>query len=490
MSGIFSKSSRPTRPGAYFNWVALQPAIVPAAIGSVVAVAFTHTWGPEETAVQLGSVGDFLNVFGDVPSSLTPGYKAVKQAFQGEDVDGVNGAGTVIAYRMTGSAVAAASHAFTNTTPATALTVTAKYKGTYGNNLNITTQVNAADGTKTDLLVYAGTVLLETWTFLGTDIAAAATAINAGSNWITAVSNITGTRLTYVTNVSLTGGNDGSTLIAGDYTQAMTDLGKERFGILVFQNLTDSTIIASLKTWAQALNLAGKRFFTVLGGATDENAATAVASALTLNDENFIRFGVGHVLDSGLLDANGLATALSPAEAAPRIAGILAARGERLSMTFAHVSGWTLVSGPSDVDISTCQAGGVLCASTTTNTVPVRLESSRTTFTTTNNAAKPYAIFRNPKAVAIMQGIQSESQEYGESEVVGNPVDAETRAQVLGFLTTIMDRRVDQRIVQSGYTVKIDPVPPASDDDEFVAFEIDFKYGRSAEQVYFTGQIG
>lgn len=490
MAGIFSKSSRPARPGSFFNWRALQPASVPAAIGSVVAVGFTHTWGPLNTPVTLGSTGDFLNVFGSVPSDLTPGYIAVKQAFQGEDVGGVNGAGTVVGYRMAGSAVAFATHTFQNTAPANALVLTARYKGTYGNTLNATTQVNAADGTKTDLLIYAGTVLLETWTYTATDIAGIATTLTASSNWVTATSSATGTRLAYVTNVSLTGGNDGSTLASGDYTLAMTDLGKQRFGILVFQNLTDPSIITSLKTWADGLNDAGARFRTVLGGATDETAASAVTAAAALNDENFIRFGVGHVTDDGLLDSNGNPTALSTAQAAPRIAGIYAARGERLSMTFTNVAGWTLYNGPTDTDITTCLNGGVICASQATDAVPVRLESARTTYTTTSNPDKPYVIYRNPKAVAIMGGIQSELQEWGDAHVIGQPVDGETRAAVLGQIGVVMDRRVAARIIQSDYTAIVDPVPPASDDDEFVAFEIRFKYGRSAEQCFFTGQIG
>lgn len=493
MGGMFSKSSRPLRPGSYFNWVALQPVAVPAAIGSIVAVGFTHTWGPLKTPVPLGSIGDFLNIFGDVPSSLTPGYMAVKQAFQGEDVGGVNGAGTVIAYRMGGSAVAAATHTFLNTagSPASALTLTAKYPGTFGNSLNITTQVNALDGTKTDLLVFAGTTLLETWTFLATDIATAAATLTADSAWVSGTSLVTGTRLAYVANVNLTGGNDGATLVSGDYTAAMSDLGSQRFGILVFQNLTDGSIISALLSWAQNLNNnAGKRFFTVLGGVADESASTAVTAAAAVNDPNFIRFGVGHVTDSGLLDTNGNPTSLSTAQAAPRIAGILAARGEQLSMTFTNVAGWALYNAASDADILSCLNGGVICASLTTNSVPVRLESARTTYTTTNNSDMPYTTYRNPKAVATMHGVQTELQEWGDANVVGQPVDSDTRAAALGQIGVVMDRRVTQRIVQAGYTAIIDPVPPASDSDEFVAFEIQFLYTRSAEQVFFTGQIG
>src|SRR5438270_9534313 len=491
MSGIFSKSSRPKRPGAYFNWLAVQPSDVPPAIGSIVAVGFTHTWGPDSVAVPLSQMGDFADVFGGDASNPSSGYVAVRGAFQGDDEFG--GAGTVLAYRMVGSAAAKAAKTIQNIagTPANALTLTARYNGTFGNRLNVTTQVNSADGTKLDLLTYDGTTLLETWTATRTDVAGLAAAITAGSAWVTATSLVTGTGLAYVANQALTGGNDGATLVSGDYTAAMSDLGTQRFGVLVFENLTDSSIVAALKTWADGLNTAGRRLSVVVGGASDEDASSAIARSGTLNDSDFLNVGVGHVADSGLLDSVGAARLLSTAQAAPRIAGSYAARGERQSMTFAHFGGWTLFNGASDAEVSLCIDAGVIVLTLDSNPdAPVRIESSRTTYTTTTNAAKPYLVYRNPQAVALMHSIEIELTESAEANVVGQPADQETRSAVLARINTVMQRRVDQRAAQPGFTAPVDPVPNPPEADEFVAFEIDFHYGRSAEQVFFSGRIG
>jgi hypothetical protein len=491
MSGVFSKSSRPKRPGAYFNWLAVQQQDVLPAVGSVVAVAFTHTWGPDNTPAVLSSVGQFNDVYGGDPTNPTSGYIASKQAFQGAGLPGEGGASQVVGYRMVGSAGAKATKALLNTTPATALTLSAKYKGTTGNGLTVTTQVNAADGTKDDLLLYQGTVLLESYTYLGTDIAALAAAINAASGWVTAVSNISGVRLAYVSSQALTGGNDGTTLLSGDYATAMSQLITQRFGIVVWENLTDGPTQASVKTWVQGLNSAGRRCTWVAGGALDETVSTAITRSGTFNDPNIINLGVGHVTDSTTVDSSGNPIVLSTAQAAPRLAGILAFRGERKSMTFAHVAGWTLYSGATDAQILQAFDGGVVVLSVDSNqAAPVRVEKSLTTWTTTTDATRPYKVFRDPKAIATMQAIDVELTNWSEANIVGNPVDDETRAAVLGFIGVVMDRRVRDRIIQAGYTASIDLVPAPDDSQDYVAFEISARYRRSAEQVFFTGRLG
>ena len=491
--GVFSKASRPKRPGAYFNWLAVQPADVAPAIGSVVAVGFTHTWGPLEQAVALTSLGEFLSVYGGDPNDPSEGYKAVKQAFQGEGVGGAGGAGTVIAYRMGDNGAAKAAKTIQNTagSPANAITLTARYEGTDGNNLRVTTQNNAANSANNDLLIYDGTTLLESYTYADTNITALVDAINGTSAWVTATMLVTGTALATVSAQAFTGGDDGVDLVAGDYTSAMDALETERFGIVVFADLIDEDILASAVSWIQDVNANGKRCFLVCGGDTDESVADAITRSVSIDDENVVNIGGGHVSDANLLDSSGDPVVLSTAQLAPRIAGVLAHRGERTSMTFAHLSGLTLYNAATAAEILRAFDGGVIVLSRDSNLVsPVRIEKSLTTYTTTTDSDKPYKVFRDPKAVATMHGIQMELTEWGEANVVGQPVDSETRAAVLGKIGEIMDRRVNDRIIQSGWTAKIDPVPPPSDDDDFVAFEITAKYGRSAEQVYFTGRLG
>jgi Phage tail sheath protein beta-sandwich domain len=491
--GVFNKSSRPKRPGAYFNWLAIQPSDVAPAIGSVVAVGFTHTWGPLEQAVLLSSLADFQSVFGGDPNDPTSGYIAVRQAFQGEGFQGAGGAGTVVGYRMGSDDAAKATKTIQNTagSPANAITLSARYEGTDGNDLKVTTRDNADDVTKDDLLIYTGTTLLETYTFLATDIAALAAAINATSEWVTATSLVSGTSLAHVTASAFTGGDDGEVLVAQDYADAQDALETERFGIVVFEDLIDDTILDSTVAWVQGLNTAGKRMFLVVGGDTDESVADAITRSAGIDDPDVLNVGGGHVTDSGIKDVNGDPVALSTAQLAPRIAGVLAHRGERESLTFAHMVGLSLYNAATEAEILRAFDSGVIVLSRDSNqTAPVRIEKSLTTYTDTTDPDRPYKVFRDPKALATMHAIETELTEWAEATIIGSPVDAETRAAVLGKIGEIMDRRVNDRIIQTGWTAIIDPIPPPSDDDDFVAFEITAKYGRSTEQVYFTGRLG
>lgn len=490
--GVFSKSSRPKRPGAYFNWEAIQPVALPPAIGSVAAVGITHSWGPLEVPTSVGSYGEFLAVFGGDPNAPTAGAKAVKQAFQGEGSAERGGAGTVIVHRMAAAAASKATRTLSNTTPAVSLTLTAVYEGTKGNDLRATVRDYAADTTKDELLIYDGTTLLETYVYANTDIAALAVDINATSDWVRAVAGVTGVALAPVATQAFTTGNDGETLLAADYTDAMSKLESQRFGVLTFENLTDSSIVASLKTWAQGLNSKGRRFFTVVGGALDESATTAITRSASLNDPDFVNVGVGSVRDAGFPDTNGVGTILSTAQLAPRIAGVLAARGERQSLTFAHLFGLELLNGATEAEILRAFDGGVVVLSKDSNpTNPTRIEKGLTTYTTQVDPTRPYLTYRNPKAVATMHAVEVELTEWAAEFIVGDTtVDSDTRAAVIAQINTVMARREGDRIVQPGWTAIVDPTPPASDDDEYVAFVIGAKFGRSTEQVYFTGRLG
>jgi hypothetical protein len=121
----------------------------------------------------------------------------------------------------------------------------------------------------------------------------------------------------------------------------------------------------------------------------------------------------------------------------------------------------------------------------------VRLERGVTTYTTTTDDNKPYLIFRNPKFVRTMQGIQMELTEWVESNIIGKvPVNDKTRAAVRAEIISRLNQRVDAGAIQPNPTVTVDTDPPPSDDDEFLAFVVGVRWGRSAEQVFFTIRNG
>ena len=487
MSGIFSKAARPPRPGAYFNWSAVPTATVQANIGSIVLVPITHDWGPAETPVPTVSLADFQAKFGPTQSA---GYKAVMQAYEGEAYAGRGGAGQVIVYRMTSTAVATATKIVQNTTPATAITLSAKYPGSYGNNLGYRSQTNSANpATNNDFQITLFGQVVESYTYAKTDMNALAAAINGSSQWVTATVQLSGTALpTPGTITPLAAGLDGATLIAQDWTDMMTACGPLRFSLFAPFDLIDPTILASIQSWAVNLNLVGRRFMTVVGGALNETAAAAVSRSATLQTvpvgvpqagaENFVNLGVGSVVDSAL-------GTLSSSQLAPRVAGILAARGETMSLTFARLAGVTPGVMPTDSDVLAAFNGGVVVLGQDSNPdAPVRIEKGLTTYIG-GDVTKPYLIYRNPKFIRTMHGIELEITDWATSNAIGLlEVNDATRAYVVGHAHEVIDARATVGAIQQGFTVGVDPSPPPSDQDEFIAVVYGVAFGRSVEQIF------
>jgi hypothetical protein len=405
----------------------------------------------------------------------------------------------------------------TNTSSATpAIRLVAKYEGTYGNNLRVTTQDYVADATQNELVLFDGTVEIERYRYADTDIANLAAQINAASDWVDAVGPagggvgtvVTGTALTAVTSSSLTGGNNGDAAITGaDMTAMRTALEVERFGLfayadlegLAFSGTTSAAELAAHKAWAvgttavPGLNRKGKRFLSVFGGPLNETVSAAITARASggsaLNDPNLVSLAGGSVSDALLPDALGAATVLSTSQLAPRFAGVLAQRGETQSATGALLSGLTILQGPSETDILKAFDAGLVVLSKDT-AGGTRVEKSLTSYTTTTDSAVPYLIYRNPKFLLTMMSIETELTEWCRDHVIGLlPVNDKTRDAVAGELTARLERRVPA-VIQPNPTVGVDENPPPSDSDEFVALVYGIAFGRSIEQVFNTVRIG
>lgn len=497
MPGIFSKSNRPKRPGAYVNWEsATREVIVESSLGSI-ALPFTHPWGPANTVVPLGSLAEFFGVFGkgSAPSS---GHRAVDYAFRGSGVAGEAGAGTVYGYRVVPADAAFASRALSNGAQ-NALTVYAIYKGSHGNRLNVRVEADSLDPANTaNLVVLDGTTELERHKYARADINALAALINSESDWLRTAgqagypggSVTSGTALTTGT-FALTGGADG-TVVAGDYTSALTAFEQFRFSILTFDGALSDAILASVQAWSAEMNNAGRRHMVVVGGALDElvgNAATAGTaihrSVTLLNDPNFVNVGVGSVKD----ERYGV---LSTGQLASRVAGILAGRGDSRNITFARLPGIEIVAGPSKTGVLDAIANGVVVLARDNNpAAPVRIEKGVTTFTSTSDPNRPYHIFSVPKFVRTMHSIEIELTEYAEFNVVGNmPVTDATRSFLRARTEVLLAEREARGVIQPGWRVDIDQDPAPTDQDEFIALAVYLKFGRALEQIFYTITVG
>lgn len=488
MPGIFNVENPPKLPGAYVNFVGLEQPSVPPAIGSIVAVPFTHDWGPYATPVQIATFAEFQQVFGQTQN--TPGYIAVKQAFLGEGTPGRGGAGAVICYRFGAATAAKATTTLQHSASADALTVTARYEGTKGNELSLTVQDHAADTDFSELLLLLGTTVVESYVYDDTDISDLVDQINTHSSWITATELVTGTALTLVTTRPLTGGNDGASLAAGDWSAMLTALEFVRFGVFAPFDLTDASIIASIKSWAVKLNNEGKRFMTVVGGVADESLTDATARARSLNDGNFITIGLGSLVDAQMLDAGNNPTVLSSAQFAPRLAGVVANRGEAMGLTYARFAGIDLLNGPTVQNIADAYDVGIITLAKDASQYPVRIAMSTTTYTTQTDIQKPVSIFREPKFMRTMQSFEMEITEYAEENVIGLlPVNDKTRLQLVGEMRQRLKRRSEANIVLPDYRVAVSPTPPPSDRDDFISLDYEIAFGRSINRVFNTIRV-
>lgn len=491
MSGSWSKSVLPKRPGAYFNFQAAPSPAIPPAVGSVVAIPFTHSWGPDGFAVTLGSMADFSALYLNDLSSAGQGYRAVRQAFVGENTRGRRGAGAVIAYRMCGSAAAKATVNLQNTTPAAALRVDGLFKGTRGNNLRVSIQTDPVDATKRDFIVLDGTVEVERFVYdpaAANPLATLAAAVNGVSDWVALTVLIDAVALTVVTSVPLTGGNDGGTLVAGDWTAMESNMETQRFDYLAPYDLTDAPTIASLKTWAQNANAKGRRFFVVLGGALNESVTTAVTAAGTLNDPDFVRIGVGQITDLDMLDNNGNPVVLSTSQFVPRLAGIMSSLGEDRSLAGARVGGVTVQNNANESGIDSAYDGGLVVLTMDSDPdAPVHVEKGLTTYTTKTDNTRPYNIFKTPKFVRTMHDLQTEIDAWVRSNVLGQlQVNSKTRSAVVAEMSARLKAREDAGIIQSGWSVVVASNPPPLDGVEYIALDFSLGFGRSVEQVLST----
>jgi Phage tail sheath protein subtilisin-like domain len=480
VSPTFSPTNRPPLPGVYTQYETNPQQVILASSEETVAILFTHNWGPFKRAIGLPSYQDYLAQYGITDDD---GKLAVRGAFQGEGLVGYPGAGSVIAYRFGTAAAAKATHTFQNSTPVNALKVDALYEGTRGNGFLAEIRTNVADATQRDFVVYEGTTVLETYTFAPTNLAALAAQVNAQSQFVRLTVLIDGVAIpnTAIGGAALAGGDDGITgLAAGDYSAAFTAVSAFRWSAIACANLTDSSIIASFAAFVDGLNDTGQRVMGVVGGAAAETVAAAVSRSAAINSPNVLNVGVGTYEDT----TSG--QQLSTAQLAGRVAGILAARGERLSLTFARLAGLDIVVGPSRDDQATAVAGGVITFGKDSNALaPVRIVKGVTTFTTKTDAQRKYEIYSNPKFVRTEQGFETELQEVGQNDIIGKlPINKDTRDEVLTKARKLLQKRERSGIIQSGWTLQISSDPPPQPTDDFVAVDYQWVFGRTAEQLF------
>jgi len=501
MAGPWSATNPPPRPGGYVNWRALSQPVIPPNLAGIVCVPFVHNWGPYKVPVLSLSWDDWQMVYG---TDDTAGSRAAKMAFFGEGLPGYGGAGAVLSYRFgttTGQAASKATVVLNKVGPAAVATLTAKYEGTNANSFTITVRTNALNASYQDLVIYDGTVAVEQYTFAttpadNTPVADLIAQINTLSSYFTGTVTVDGTAPMNVANVPVTGGNDGGTLVAGDWTAMLDAVSGQRFAVFAPFNNSDTAVQASIDTWVKGLNTSGKRVMSFSGGALGETITTALARQAAANSEN-INTIYGSVVDDTVVGTGNAPVTLSSSQLVPRVAGIFAARGAAKPLTFARLAGTNFsintstgtvgVIPPSDSEIVKCLQSGVIPLSRDSNPAsPIRLEKGITTYGSTNtDPVKPYAIYKNTRFVKIMQDFEMAIVEFAEREVItpGLPLTQATKEFVIGRAQEILSTMALAGLIQSGWQVGFDSTLPQNPSDDFLALTYLWYFTRSVEQV-------
>ncbi len=244
----------------------------------VAAMIGTSIWGPMNSVQNVSSLSEFVSVFGDESEAGVTGIKGASLFFR-------NG-GTLKFVRIEDGDAEFASAIF-QTGETDQLDITAKYKGTYGNNIKVTITANSINAGSRDITVTDGQ-RTESYTNAGQGYAtttAIIAAINdslSGSVLVEASLDVSGTagNVPDADESYLTSGDDGEngTLTTAISTAYDDSLANEEFNFLLLPGIpTDavhSTIVGKLNT----RDSTEKLYSRFIGGvALNETIATSSA---------------------------------------------------------------------------------------------------------------------------------------------------------------------------------------------------------------------
>lgn len=485
--------AKPDIPGTLitFKGQAL-PHIVPQA-GQTVAVPIIGDWGPlgsELTETEIaGSFAEWVERYGD---SDTPGRTAVAGAFAGQSLPNSNGAGGVITYRMATDDAARSTHTILNTagSPVAGFRVDALWAGERGDLISYDHGSDPDNsGANNRLRIRFKGAVVESYPYPKTQLDQLAAAM-ASSAWVRGTVLVAGVALAVVASPqALSGGDNGDTLTAAEWLDMLDGLEYQPFTIIAPYDLTDGAIQASLLSWVQSQVEENRPCVLVVGGAAGESVTTAATRSTALADPHVINLGIGTYKDD-LFGAT-----LSTSQLAPRIAGVLAARGITKALTGAKVGGLHVVGttgATTDMAKAAIKAGVTTFVRSTSADADLRIAQGLTTFTSKTDTDRPYDVFSDPRLVRIMDFFVRGMKEWGDDNVIGNvPVNDDTRASVRGEALKRIDILLELGLILTkAQGAEQDPyvTTPITTDDT-VPFIFGWQFARTANFVLGQGTV-
>jgi hypothetical protein len=476
------------RPGLFINFVpAAIAAIAPGASGVTIG-AVKAPWGPDNAITTCDNEVDLLNYFTTSDTSPYNAWYEGHHAFLG-------GAQQVKLYRIEGAGAAKSTLAVVDSAAAAIFTLNGKYNGVRGNTFKFALLVNALDATKTDVMVYIGTVLQVTYTTsqfargVAGHIQEICNLINNDTNnyLVTAVFTAEGTSIPAtlaIPGTAMAGGNDGAAPLMADYVIAMAAIELQQFNVY-HTDVLESDIAgigAATAAWVRGMRGYGKYVTWVTGSAAAEALATAQSNAAAYNSE------FAHYVYPGVYELNSLGqrTLRRGAAYAATLAGMIASLIPGDSLTYAILPNLLdLEVRLSNANIKAALATGLLVL--TFDGLQFKIEEDINTLVTFN--ANQTAEWQGIDVINTMDAIATGITVSGNANYIGKiPNDAVGQAALLNAVRDFLRAMASQRAILPNFIVVLDPNRVSSGKDVFIA--IAMQVTQAMKFIYFTVTVG
>lgn len=485
---------RPANPGTYISLVGESTVRPPANVAQTVALPIVHDWGPlgSDAGPQLlQNFGEFDGGFG---SGDTEGRDAVQSAFVGPGVPGEPGAGGVLIYRMATDDAEFAKIVVKNKAeaPENALELVAIYTGERGNRLSYKVDADPLDAAKDRLTILFDGAVQERYTYAENDITALGAAINARSKFVTAKVLKSGKPLATSAGTSLAGGDNGDEVTAEEWDAALAALDFEDFSLFAPFNLTDEAVVATVFSWVLSQAEDQRPVTAVFGGKGTEDLTEAITNVEKIRDPHVIRLAGGEFHDD-FLDKD-----VSTSQLAPRIAGVLAGRGEESSLTFAPLAGLKQVGTVSisvDELQAAAEAGLTVFRRTSRADADLIIAKGVTTFNSQTDLTRPYELFSDPRIVRVADLFLRRMKQWGDETIVGpTRVIETTKAAVRQRGNAEINDLLARGLIQAGTSTADQPFfrvveDPGDNVQDAIVFEFGWKFVRTTNFLIGSGKV-
>lgn len=292
--GVWQEGVKQERAGFYMIWKARAMAAIGGGTRGVVAIPVRSNWGPVKQITTV-TMGNLAEMFGQDQSSGFTAYRLAWLALLGKPSQ-------LLLYRLTDGSESVNTFSIKDGANTEIATLESKYPTT--RDFRVTIRESASDSTRTELIIYEGTVKLFSVTAPSgvgvTQALVEAVNTSASNKFVTAKFKAAGDgTVTPGTSQAFTGGNAGvETITSQSYIDAMTAFEAVKFNGFVLDTAGDSALRLTTKAWIERLRDAGKKVRLYMGGsaADDLVPTTGNSRSQAMNHEGIVNVTVTGVI--------------------------------------------------------------------------------------------------------------------------------------------------------------------------------------------------